>query len=303
MTDRSAAPLLSTGSAPQDLQIGPLTIRIESGLPALLRRQLAVLYADFPVHAAGQGFADFHIAVRPTNWVRRWFRPRVIFEHDGVQPFGLVRPEQALLAFEAGLNWTIAEGAAFFLIIHAAAVERGGRVALLPGPSGAGKSTLCAALVSRGWRLLSDEMALVSLDDQMVSALARPVSLKNAAIDVIRRFAPASVFSPPITGTEKGTIAFLKPPADSVARMGDRAAPAWLVLPRYAPHARPLLVPRGKAATFVALHESAYNQHLLGRAGFETLANIVDRCDCYDLAYSEPEDAVEIFAQLAAGKL
>jgi predicted ATPase len=29
---------------------------------------------------------------------------------------------------------------------------------ILPAPPGSGKSTLCAALVTRGWRLLSDEL-------------------------------------------------------------------------------------------------------------------------------------------------
>jgi hypothetical protein len=40
-------------------------------------------------------------------------------------------------------------------------LERGGRALLLPAPSGSGKSTLCAGLAFNGWRLLSDELALL----------------------------------------------------------------------------------------------------------------------------------------------
>jgi HprK-related kinase A len=284
----------------QDLRIGPLTVRARVEVPAL-RRALATLYADFPCREGKLGFADAHIGVIRGGGLRRWLWPRITFDYDGDQPFGLARPEHALLVFEGGLNWTIAEKANFFLIVHAAVVERDGRAAILPAPSGAGKSTLCAALITHGWRLLSDEMALISLGDHKLSALARPISLKNEAIEVIRAFAPDGVFSTPIHDTEKGTIAFLKPPADSVARMGEPAIPGWIVVPRYEPHARALLAPRGKAATFVALHDNAYNEHLFGRTGFEALADIVDCCDCYDFVYSDPADAVESFAVLVAG--
>src|SRR3546814_5884714 len=49
----------------------------------------------------------------------------------------------------------------------------------LPGAPGSGKSTLTACLVHNGWRLLSDEIALVSLQDGGLTALARSISLKN----------------------------------------------------------------------------------------------------------------------------
>jgi HprK-related kinase A len=286
----------------RDIRIGPFTIRVRAPLPAL-RRQIEALYADFPNTDPRGGFADFHVTIGPVTGLRRWLWPRVVFEYDELEHFRIMRADEALLLFEGGLNWTIAENANFFLVIHAAAVERNDRVAILPAPSGAGKSTLCAALVSRGWRLMSDELTLVSLDDGMVAALARPISLKNEAIEAIHGIAPESEFSTPIVNTEKGTVAFLKPPAASVCRMSEPALPAWIVVPRYAPHARPLLAPRGKAETFMALYDNAYNYHLFGQAGFEALAGLADRCDCYDFVYSALDDAVETFAALAAERL
>ena len=284
-----------------DLRIGSLVVRVQADEPAL-RRELETLYADFPDTVCAGGFADFHVRLGRAAGLRRWLWPQVVFDHDDFQPFRSLPADQALLLFEGGLNWTIAENANFFLVIHAAAVERDGRAAIFPAASGAGKSTLCAALISRGWRLLSDELALISLENGAVSALPRPVSLKNEAIDAIREFAPGSVFSASIPGTEKGTVAFLKPPTESVERMGELATPAWVIVPRYVRHARPLLSPRGKAETFMALYDNAYNYYLFGRAGFDRLAGLVDRCDCYDFVYSELADAVETFAMLAADR-
>ena len=64
------------------------------------------------------------------------------------------------------------------------------------GLPGSGKSTLAAGLVYRGgWRLLSDELALLSLGDGAVSALPKPISLKNESIAIMKRFAPGASFS------------------------------------------------------------------------------------------------------------
>jgi HprK-related kinase A len=285
----------------RDIRIGPFTVRVQASVPAV-QRQIEALYTDFPNSDSDHGFADFHVNLRRIRGLRRWVRPRVVFEHDTIEPFRSMRKDEGLLLFEVGLNWTIAENANFFLVVHAAAVERDRRIAVLPAPSGAGKSTLCAALISRGWRLMSDELTLLSLADGTVAALARPISLKNEAIEAVRAIAPEGEFSAPIHNTEKGTVAFLRPPAQSVARMSEPALPAWIVVPQYVPHTRPLLTPRGKAETFMALHDHAYNYHLFGQIGFEALAGLVDRCKCYNFVYSALDDAIEAFAALAADR-
>src|SRR6202161_2540124 len=51
-------------------------------------------------------------------------------------------------------------------VLHAAvAADAAGDAVVLAGDSGAGKSVLLAALVQRGWGLLTDDLAPVTLDD------------------------------------------------------------------------------------------------------------------------------------------
>src|SRR5262249_6640689 len=61
------------------------------------------------------------------------------------------------------------------VVLHAAAVERGGRAVVCPGPSGAGKSTFAATLASRGFRYLTDEA--VAFEDATGSLRALPKAL------------------------------------------------------------------------------------------------------------------------------
>jgi len=184
------------------------------------------------------------------------------------------------------------------LIIHAAVVEKDGCAAILPAPPGSGKSTLCAALVSQGWRLLSDELAMIRTIDGRLVPLPRPISLKNGSIDIIRRYAPQAILSRAVSDTTKGTVAHLKVPVDSIARAAEVARPAWVIFPKYEAGAAPLLEPISRARSFMRVAENAFNYSLLGASGFDALAGIIDASLSYQFTYSKLDDAIDIFSKL-----
>ncbi|MGZ8287982.1 MAG: HprK-related kinase A [Telluria sp.] len=279
------------------IQTGAFVTRLQSPI-GRIGDAIALLYADYPLRD-DTPFADFHVRLAPPSGPRRWFRPQVKFEYDGVAAFRPLPLEQAFPMFEWGLNWCVSSRAHSYLIIHAAVVEKDGCAAILPAPPGSGKSTLCAALVHNGWRLLSDELALVGLDDGLLLPLPRPISLKNASIGVIRDYVPGTVFSPLVTDTVKGTVAHLKAPAASVTRALEPARPAWVVFPKYEAGAAPLLEPLARAPAFMQLADNAFNYTLLGRRGFDALAGVIGASDSYRFTYSHLDDALETFARLA----
>lgn len=279
------------------LQTGPFVSRIQTHLPAVIEG-IALHYAEYPV-AGADGFADFQVRVaRPQN-LRRWLRPQVFLYVDGQAPFTPLPLAQAYPMLEWGLNWCISAHGHQYLIFHAAVVERGGRALLLPAPPGSGKSTLCAGLVHRGWRLLSDELALIDFTDASVVALARPVSLKNRSIDVIRAFAPEARFSPSVRDTTKGTVAHMRAPTESVRRVAETARPRWIVYPRYVADAPARLTPLARARGFMEMVKSGVNYGVHGRGGFELLARVIDGSDCYEFAYGNLDDAVREFDAMA----
>jgi HprK-related kinase A len=201
--------------------------------------------------------------------------------------------------FESGLNWAISTTVHQYLIIHAAAVERGGRAMIIPGQSGSGKSTLCAGLAFRGWRLLSDELALIAPLTTELVALARPINLKNESIEVVRRLAPGLVLSSPAKDTLKGTIVLVRPPTDSIDRIEERAAPRWIVFPSFENGAPTTLTARPRAESFIELAANAINYGVLGERGFNTLAEVITRSSCFELTYSDLDEGVRVLTEMS----
>lgn len=278
------------------LETGPFITRLRSPLPQLADT-LGLLYADYRLCECTD-YADFNITLRRAGGLRRWIRPQVNFDFDGATPFQPLPLAQAFPMFEWVLNWCISMHAHRYLIIHAAVVEKDGQAAILAAPPGSGKSTLCAALVAAGWRLLSDELAMVRLDDGMLEPVPRPISLKNGSIDVIRRHQPGAVISNPVADTIKGTVAHLKAPAESVRRAAETARPAWLVFPRYEAGAPTRVTPVGRARAFMRIAENAFNYSVLGEAGFDALAALAGRARAFEFGYSVLDEAIVQFAAL-----
>src|SRR5437764_7920769 len=213
------------------LRTGPVVSSIRTRSEKIIEG-LASHYADYPCEDEN-GFADFHVGILPPRGARRWLKPQIAFQFDGATPFFPLPADQAFAMLEWGLNWCVSFHCHQYLIVHAAAVEKSGLALLLPGSPGAGKSTLCAGLVSRGWRLLSDELTLLELGTGCVVPLPRPISLKNQSIEVIRCFAPEAVFTAPVHDTAKGSVAHMRAPVESVRRASDEARPRWIVLPKF----------------------------------------------------------------------
>lgn len=281
------------------LGTGRFTTCLRSVIPTVADG-ISLLYADYPLLPA-DGFADFHLQLtRPRN-LRRWVGPQVTLLYDGRSLFKPLPLDQAFPMFEWGLNWCVSSRANRYLIVHAAVIEKGGRAAILPAPPGSGKSTLCAALVGRGgWRLLSDELTLLRLDDGRIVPLPRPISLKNGSIDVIRGYVPDSVLSRPVTDTVKGTVAHVKAPAASVARAAEPARPGWVVFPRYQAGVALQATPLPRADTFMQLAGNCFNYSLLGAEGFTALADLVEQSAGYQFTYSVLDEALAFFDTLAA---
>jgi HprK-related kinase A len=158
-------------------------------------------------------------------------------------------------------------------------------------------------LAFRGWRLLSDELALIDPDTGWLWPNPRPISLKNRSIGVIQAYAPEAEFGEVVHDTLKGSVCHVRPLAAAVARIGERATPAWVIFPTYRAEAPAVLTPLPRAHAFMKLVGQTFNYAVHGRDGFATLSALVDRTDAYDFSYGSLDEAVALFDDLAAGAL
>ncbi|MBL8433042.1 MAG: HprK-related kinase A, partial [Dechloromonas sp.] len=270
------------------LDIGRLRVKVTSAIPDF-PQALRTLYGRHPCAVNG-GEYDFDITIAPPNWLRRYLARNVVFELSGERPFLPVAAGHAHALFEWGLNWTIGSFAHNYLILHSAVLETRGAGVLLSAVSGSGKSTLAAELALSGWRLLSDELALLDENLELIPCV-RPVSLKNSSIDLIQSRHPEAVFGPPATNTHKGSIAHLPAPGDSVRRGSENATPRLIVFPKWTDGASLGIRAVGQGQAVMRLIDQSFNYSTLGASGFERLAGLVRSAEAWEIEYSSLDEA------------
>lgn len=293
--DLSKAQLLNRAAGPGlGWHVGPFVVRVRTPL-ADIAEQIAFLYAGYPLVESGD-FADHEVSVRPITLLPG----RVRIVADGSVIYANISRKIAVPLLEWTLNLCVFHQPNRDLVLHAAVVERDGWAMIMPAIPGSGKSTLCAALVHRQWRLLSDEVAIINRDDGAVMPATRPIGLKDESIDVIRRFAEEAVIGPRWEGTPKGTVAHCLPPEEDIARADESALPRWIIFPEYRAGAETALAPVSRARALIGAAADSFNYSMLGKEGFRALTGLIDKCDCYELSYSNLEEAIAVLDQATA---
>lgn len=272
--------------------LAPFVVHVQSRLP-VVAEGIARLYTEREVFDPTDSFADFHVGVHAS-----WNGRRCYFELDGHRPFTPLAAGEGFAFLEWGLNWCVTAHCHHWLLVHAAVLARNDRAVLMPAPPGSGKSTLCAALMHHGWRLLSDEMALIDPASGLLTPSPRAISLKNQSIAVIGERHAGAVMGPMAHDTQKGTVAHLRPSLDSVTQAARPALASWIVFPRYEAGAPLNVAPHPKGDALIALASNSFNQHVHGRQGFVAMADMVQSCGVFDLHYSRLDDALAWFDAL-----
>ena len=155
------------------LQTGPFALRMGTSLPELVE-PIHLLYEDYSL-IEEEEIVDFDIRVDPAFKMVPWSKSQAYFVINGQKKFEPFDRSLALPMLEWGINWCSFTQPNHLFLLHSAVVERNGRAFILPGPPGSGKSTLCAAMVLRGWRLLSDELAMMPPGTTDLVPIPRPI--------------------------------------------------------------------------------------------------------------------------------
>lgn len=74
------------------------------------------------------------------------------------------------------------------LALHGGCVVKKDRAVLVSGESGAGKSTLIAALLSKGYKFLTDDLSVIDIDKSMIPRVQPSYPQQNLCEDIMNTF-------------------------------------------------------------------------------------------------------------------
>ena len=169
---------------------------------------------------------------------------------------------------------------------------------MMPGVPGAGKSTMSASLsLLNGWRLLSDELAILDTTTGLVQSHPRPISLKNKSIELVSAF-PSAQLGKVYMDTRKGTISHAACPAESIVCAADPARVRWIVFPRFDPDSRQRCEEISRAEAFGLISEQSFNKERTGEAGFDALCNMLTDAQCFQIVYGSTEAGLQMIEDI-----
>ena len=251
---------------------------------------LSLLYSDVITQIDEEITPNYQVRLEQSGLIRRFFKPQTRFFCDQREPFLPMSFDKSLAMFEWGLNWIVSAHEFRDVILHSAVLAKGNKAVLFPAPPGSGKSTLTSWLSHNGWRLLSDEMALITPGTNEVTPFVRPICLKNNAISLAKEWFPQGRFSCVSPNTHKGDVVHLSPPKSSWDARFDKAVVSAIVFPKYSPNTFCDVYELTKAEAFSTMTNNAFNYGVLGAEGFNSLIKLVEENHVFEVHYNNLEE-------------
>lgn len=279
------------------LDLGPFLTRIKLSDARSIDFFLD-MYAACPVMVGEDVLSDFSLSLRPPNLFRNFFRRQIVPDPGFQFPAVPLPVHMSPLALEMGLNLSVALQCFRYAIFHAGVVAQGDDALIIAAKSGGGKSTLTAAMMEEGWRLLSDEFAILDMDAALLKAYPRPVSLKNTSIEVVRGFAGADQVSDVLHDTPKGSIAYRRPRQGDIEAMGKSAKPRLILFPTFVEGGAAESREIDLAGAAMQLIASSPNYQVIGEKAFTGLMAVLDGMKAYEIEYGTTEDSLALVRDL-----
>ncbi|MDU0356337.1 HprK-related kinase A [Paraglaciecola aquimarina] len=277
------------------LDLHPFSFSIQTDITQVISN-LSTIYGDRFKKLTSE-VADYELSVQKSAGLRSFLRPQARFFCDQLEPFKPLSLQKSFAFLEWGMNWTVAANEVQHVIIHSAVLAKGNKAILFPAPPGSGKSTLTAYLSHNGWRLLSDEMALIIPNTKTVIPFVRPICLKNQSIEIAKRLFPNGKFSNIAKDTHKGDVIHLSPPELSWQNQTKTAELVGIVFPNYRANQDLQIYQLDKTQGFMQLVNNAFNYSILRETAFSTLTQVVEGVQTFEIFHNDLAEVAEFLEQ------
>ena len=277
-----------------NLDIHPFSFSVSTSNSLLLDN----IHRMYPIVSSDASFIpDYRVSVKAPSLLKQYFRPSVSFLCDDREPFLPMPQDKAYAMLEWGMNWVVASHEVQHVVIHSAVLAKGNKAVLFPAPPGSGKSTLTSWLCHNGWRLLSDEMAIIEPETSTVLPSVRPICLKNNSISLVKEWGLADKLSSIAKNTHKGDVAHLTPPPDSWEQRKVPAKIVGIVYPRYDKNTFCDVYDLNQLQSLNALAKNSINHSVLDKRGFNTVVKLVDNAKSFEVCYNNVNELQQFLEQ------
>ena len=177
---------------------------------------------------------------------------------------------------------------AYLIALHAASVEKNGKVIIMPAVAESGKTTLTATLLRHGFKLFSDEST--SLDhDGYVHPLPFCMNIKEGSWSVLAERYPNLSERDTHSRFDGQNIRFLPP--ENIHKGRQKAS--HIIFPKYTPGAKTSLKPISAKEALLKINEASYQvQDNMDVNKFELILKNLISLPKYTLVYSDLDEAI-----------
>jgi HprK-related kinase A len=274
------------------IDVGEYLFRVDSA-PSVVKNNLHLMYDD-AISDNVLAPADYTISLKHDSLLRKFIKPQVTFYLGSNSPFKPLPASQSYPVMEWGMNWCIAATDFNRLIVHAAVLVRNNKAIVFPATPGSGKSTLSAYFALSGWKLYSDEMAIVDLETLKVMPLFRPVCLKNESISLVKQWFPQSIFTGTAKDTQKGDVAHLKINSFAEYKTFEPVEVVAIVFPKFQKNTETTPYKISKISGFEKLAGNSFNYNVLGSNGFDAIQRLIESTQQVEINYNDLSDVDDL---------
>jgi hypothetical protein len=171
------------------------------------------------------------------------------------------------------------------LFLHAAVLEWRGVAWVFVAPSGTGKSTLALALLSRGFRYMSDELAPIAVDGMCVHPYPRALCVKRPLPKDARRELPRDTID------LVDTLHLSARSLPTLSRHDQAPLGGVFVIARAARPADAHTRRIGTAEAAISLYANALNALAHPNRGLDAVLDVAARLPCFALAVADLDAA------------
>jgi len=182
----------------------------------------------------------------------------------------------------------------YLISLHAASVEKSGKVIVMPAVAESGKTTLTATLVYNGFKLFSDESTSLD-DDGYVHPLPFCMNIKEGSWGILAEMYPQLSKSDTHSRFDDQNIRFITP---RNMHKGRQKA-SYIIFPKYILGAKTSLTLISATEALLKINEASYQvQDNMDKNKFELILENLLSLPKYTLEYSDLNEAIDTISGL-----